>query len=232
MWGRIRTLKMDIVRFVYRPFTTRAARRALVGRSRVRQTPEAGRFTRADVDSLLRTAWTFYAERVGSLPSQPTIGSGMNIRLACFTLSFFDALLAVGTDRDYAIEIVADATWNVYQVWARVALAAARVTRGKTTSLGFAISGKRNGHGSVSLRFPFNAPGYLIEPVAVSSGTAFDVVRCPAATYFRGQGAVDLCTASWCNLDYPLSEMTHQTLVRTKTLVTGHDRCDFRITEK
>jgi hypothetical protein len=215
MWGRIRTLKMDIVRFVYRPFTTRAARRALVGRSRVRQTPEAGRFTRADVDSLLRTAWTFYAER-----------------LACFTLSFFDALLAVGTDRDYAIEIVADATWNVYQVWARVALAAARVTRGKTTSLGFAISGKRNGHGSVSLRFPFNAPGYLIEPVAVSSGTAFDVVRCPAATYFRGQGAVDLCTASWCNLDYPLSEMTHQALVRTKTLVTGHDRCDFRITEK
>jgi len=35
---------------------------------------------------------------------------------------------------------------------------------------------------------------------------ATDVVKRPIADYFRGQGAVDLCSASWCNLDYALAE--------------------------
>jgi hypothetical protein len=90
--------------------------------------------------------------------------------------------------------------------------------------------GKLGDHQSdVSLRFPFNAPGYLIETVPADSGTAFDVVRCPIADYFRGRGAIDLCSASWCNLDYALAELTHEKLVRTKTLVCGDDRCDFRL---
>jgi hypothetical protein len=42
----------------------------------------------------------------------------------------------------------------------------------------------------LSLRFPFNAPGYVIEAV---------------------------------------TEMTNQKLVRTKTLVEGADRCEFRV---
>ena len=83
--------------------------------------------------------------------------------------------------------------------------------------------------GKVHLRFPFNAPGYLIETVPAESGTTFNVVHCPVATYFRDRGAVDLCVASWCNLDYTLSELTHQKLVRTKTLVQGADHCDFRV---
>jgi hypothetical protein len=100
---------------------------------------------------------------------------------------------------------------------------------GKTTALAFPV-GKLGDHQSdVSLRFPFNAPGYLIETVPADSGTAFDVVRCPIADYFRGQGAIDLCSASWCNLDYALAELTHEKLVRTKTLVCGDDRCDFRL---
>jgi hypothetical protein len=70
------------------------------------------------------------------------------------------------------------------------------LTPGKTTSLAFAVGGHGDLQGEVSLRFPFNAPGYLIEAVAADSGIAFDVVRCPIANYFSGQGAVDLCSAS------------------------------------
>jgi hypothetical protein len=81
----------------------------------------------------------------------------------------------------------------------------------------------------LSLSFPFDAPGYLIEAVSTDKGTAFDVVRRPIANYFFKEGAVDLCTASWCNLDYPLAELTHEKLVRIKTLVRGDDRCDFRL---
>jgi hypothetical protein len=105
---------MDYVQFVYRPLAARAARQVLVGRNRARKSPELGRFTRADVDGLLKAAWIRYAEAVVKVPPEPTIGSRMNVRLACFTMAFFNALLGSGTDRGYAIELVSDATWNVY----------------------------------------------------------------------------------------------------------------------
>jgi hypothetical protein len=85
---------MDYVKFIYRPLAARAAHHVLVGRHRVRQSPDRGRFTRADVDDLLKSAWVHYAERVGKLRPEPTVGSRMNVRLACFTMSFFNALLA------------------------------------------------------------------------------------------------------------------------------------------
>lgn len=47
----------------------------------------------------------------------------MNLRLACFTIAFFDALLAAGTEREYAIELVADAAaWKVYRLLSIIAL--------------------------------------------------------------------------------------------------------------
>lgn len=38
-----------------------------------------------------------------------------NLRVVRFTMSFFNALLAVDTDPGYAIELVAGATWKVYR---------------------------------------------------------------------------------------------------------------------
>jgi hypothetical protein len=35
--------------------------------------------------------------------------SRMNVRLACFTMTFFNTLLATGAEREYATELVADA---------------------------------------------------------------------------------------------------------------------------
>ena len=133
----------------------------------------------------------------------------MNVRLACFTLSFFDALLADGVERAYAIELVADAAWRIYRVWARLASRVARWSPGKASAFGFATSARRGRAGGVSLRFVFNAPGYLIDPVAVADGTAFDVLQCPVASYFREHFAADLCVAEWCNIDNALGEMTH-----------------------
>lgn len=220
---------MDVVGVLYPPLMKHAARRVLVGRPRTLQAPERGRFTRAEVNQFLETAWARYRERVRTLPSQPTIGSTMNLRLACFTMSFFDALLAEGTERAYAIELIADAAWKVYRQWARIAVGLARLRPRKRTALGFAAIDRR---GHVSLRFPFSAPGYLIETVPTDRGTAFDVVKCPVASYFRAQRAADLCVASWCNLDYALADLTHDKLVRTKTLVSGQDRCDFRLNQQ
>jgi hypothetical protein len=220
---------MDYVKFIYRPLVARAARQVLVGRVRAQRSPDRGRFTREDVENLLKNAWVDYAGRAQKLPHEPTVGSRMNVRLACFTMSFFNALLAFGTDRAYAIELVADAAWRVYRLWSTIALGLAHLAPGKKTALAFAVSKNGDQNNDVSLRFPFNAPGYLIEAAATDRGTAFDVVRCPIADYFRQEGAVDLCTSSWCNLDYALAELTREKLVRTKTLVRGDDRCDFRL---
>lgn len=104
---------MDFVKLMYRPLAGRAARSSLIGRNRAPQSPERGRFTRKDVDGLLEVAWANYAGRVRQLPPEPTIGSRMNARLACFTMAFLDALLSNDTDRAYAIELIGDAAWRV-----------------------------------------------------------------------------------------------------------------------
>ena len=89
----------------------------------------------------------------------------MNVKLACFTMSFFNALLGIGTERAYAIELVADAVWRVYRLWSSIALGPARVTPGKTTSLPFAVTNHGDPHGRVSLSFPFNAPVTSLRPL-------------------------------------------------------------------
>ncbi len=220
---------MDFVKLFYQPWTRQVARRIIVGRLRSRRAPEQGRFTRVDVDGILAAAWARYARNAPTLTPQPTVGSKMNVRLACFTLAFLDALLEKGIARDYAIELVADGAWGIYCVWGRLASKMARLKRSKNSALGFATSANAGHAGGVSLSFPFNAPGYLVKAVTVQRGTGFDVVQCPVATYFREHGAVDLCVAAWCNLDYALGEITHQKLVRTQTLVQGMGHCDFRV---
>lgn len=221
---------MDWVKLIYRPLAIGAARHVLVGRNRTSASADRGRFTRHEVDQLLKGAWRLYDNKAATLPREPTIGSRMNVRLACFTMAFFDALVADGTDRQYAIELVSDAVWRVYRIWSVIASGLSQLTPGKRTALAFAVSKPGKSGASVSLTFPFNAPGYRIETVPAESGTAFNVVRCPVADYFRKQDAADLCTSSWCNLDYPLAELTGEKLVRTKTLVKGDGCCDFRLT--
>lgn len=73
---------MDYVKFVYRPLAARAARQTLVGRNRAQRSPDRGRFTRTDVDTLLETVWGDYAERLIKLPPEPTVGSRMNVKVA------------------------------------------------------------------------------------------------------------------------------------------------------
>ncbi|MHB8420449.1 MAG: L-2-amino-thiazoline-4-carboxylic acid hydrolase [Myxococcales bacterium] len=214
---------MDLVELVFKPWTFRVARRVLRGRPHARDSSPSGRFLRSEVDDIVARAWQRYHERSPDLSPQPTVGSRMNVRLAAFTLSFFEELLAAGIERGYAIELIADAAWGIYETWGRIAAALS-----SGSALGFAT--RRTSDGVVSLRFPFNAPGYEIRAVSSEEGTtAFDVVHCPIADFFRQQGAADLCAASWCNLDYGLAQLTHQKLERTRTLAEGADRCDFRI---
>lgn len=118
---------MTTTKLVFKPITRHAARRTLIGRNRSRHEPQRGRFTRADIDRLIAQAWAAYDREAASLPPQPTLGSRLNLRLACLTVGLFRALLDAGTERAYAVDLVSDTTWSVYRYWGLPAKLRARL---------------------------------------------------------------------------------------------------------
>lgn len=77
------------------------------------------------------------------LPLEPTLGGRINVRLACFTLSSFDALLDGHVERGYAVEPVADAASKVTWPWSAFALLLTRSTSGKPSGLAIAVARNR-----------------------------------------------------------------------------------------
>lgn len=190
---------MNLMRAIYRPVVTRAARKAFVGKNRARNCPERGRFTVGEVNEFLREAWR-RVERMAPNLNEQTFGSRMNVMLACLSLSMLMVLLARGVERRYAIELISDAAWKVYQKWAIVPKLFARVVgRNGAKRLAICVN--------AFLRFPFNPPGYSFERLPSDCGIAFNIIRCPVASYLQTHDAADLCVASWCNLDFALAEM-------------------------
>jgi hypothetical protein len=213
--------KRDIVKLVYWPIVHWAAHRAMGGRNRTRHEPEKGRFTRVEVNRFLDQAWLRYDRDEPGLPWEPTVGSRMNVRLACLTNAMMRALLVQGVERDYAIELIGDVAWRIYDKWATIP---GFITRLLSRDPAERLRNNVN----IFLRFPFNPPGYVFERLPGRDHIGVDMRRCPVADYFRTHDAADLCAGSWCNLDYALAEKWGGKFVRTRTLVRGDDRCDFR----
>jgi ubiquinone biosynthesis protein len=173
------------------------------------------------VDELLEQTWIAYDQLAPHVPHEPTIGTRMNMLLAAMTLAFLRVLVARGTGRAYAIELVGDVAWKVYERWGHIPIVVARL-RSRDPSERLRVSVE------MFLRFPFTPPGYLFDRLPSDEGISLDMLRCPVAEYFRREGASDLCIGTWCNLDYPLAEMWGGRLERTQTLAAGCERCDFR----
>lgn len=212
---------MNIVKFIYKPVVGWAAHQAIVGRNRDRFNPAKGRFMRAEVDRLLVETWRTFDQLAPGVPREPTVGSRMNILLSCLSLAFFQSLLAAGVERDYAIELFADAAWKVYAKWAILPRFIARlISRDPQRRMNIAVG--------MFLRFPFNPPAYRFDSSPARDSIAVNIRRCPVAEYFRARGAADLCVGSWCNLDYGLAQMWGGWLERGGTLAGGAEFCDFR----
>lgn len=67
----------------------------------------------------------------------------------------------------------------------------------------------------------------FVPGVAGSFDWGVDYLECGIAKLFKSQGALELAPAL-CALDFVVSEAQGTGLTRTKTLVQGGDRCDFR----
>lgn len=210
-----------LVKTIFRPFVKPAVYAGLIGRNRDRHKPEMGRFTRLDADNFLRMGWETFDQLAPSVPQEPKIGNRMNMLLACMTLAFFRIFMMGEIEREYAIEIFGDVTWNVYEKMGRFPHLIARL---------FISDPVERLQGSVNmfLRFPFTPPGYVFERQPRSDGISVDILRCPVAEYFHDQDAPDLCIGTWCNLDFALAEMWGGWLERTETLAAGSASCNFR----
>lgn len=209
------------LKIIYRPAIRKAAHQCLSGRNRHRERPELGRFTRAEVDGLLSRTWRLYDRLAPDVPREPRLGNRMNMQLACVTLACLRVLTDMGIERAYAIELIGDVAWKVYERWGRIPLFFTRLaTRDAVERMRRSVS--------MFLRFPFTPPGYRFDLIPADDGISLDMRRCPVAEYFTGHGAPDLCVGTWCNLDFALAELWGGWLERSQTLAGGDRHCDFR----
>jgi len=213
-------------KFIFKSLIRWATRQALVGRNRAPNEPEIGRFTQAEVKRLIDQSWQDFDELVPDVSREPTVGSRMNVRLAALTLAMLRSLATDGIERKYAVELIGDACWKIYQYWGRVGRFIGR-TLSRRDSIKDQAS-RVTKDGSWPMSFPFNPPGYRALYVPTKGGLGFNVIRCPVAEYFYARGAPDLAVSTWCMLDYPLAEMVGLKLVRTRTLAAGDQQCNFR----
>lgn len=213
-------------KLIFKPIIRWAARQAFVGRNRAPSEPDKGRFMQAEVNRLLDQSWQSFDDLAPDGSHEPTFGSRMNVRLAALSLAMLRSLIVTGIERKYAIELIGDACWKVYEYWGRVGRFIGRFLFRRDPIKDHASRVTKDGSWPIS--FPFNPPGYRALYVPTKGGLGFNVIRCPVAEYFHTRGASDLAVSTWCMLDYPLAEMIGLKLVRTQTLGAGDQQCDFR----
>jgi ubiquinone biosynthesis protein len=207
----------------FRPFLNRAARVILIGKNRNRTSFDEGRLSPQDVSDVLDVAWArFWDSDPDKLPAI-TFGNKTLLMLGCLTTHFLFALVAIGVERSFAIELIGDVAWKVYRVGGRLPWMLSRF-RSSDPKQRMTTAVK------MFLRFPFAPPGYFFDSYALPDGIAVDMHRCQIAEYMSSQSASDLCVETWCNLDFALAELWGGQLNRTSTLASGCSKCDFQFT--
>ena len=211
---------MSVVKIILQPAMHWAARRAWNGKNKSQRISDGGQFTAADVSRILARGWENYDQLAPHLPHEPTLGNRQNMILAGITLACFQSLLVEGIERDYAVELIAKAAWQIYEKWGILPRwIARRQTREPAEQMRTMVR--------LFLRYPFNPPGYRFEASSTQDGIRVAMYRCPVADYLRAQDAADLCVGSWCALDFPLAAMWGGRLERSGTLAGGASYCDF-----
>ncbi len=180
------------------------------------------RLTAEELEQVIQQTWRIDDELAQNLPQEPNLGARLVVRAAALTASVYRALLTAGLEAEEARELTSQVTWPIYEKigkprWKLSRLFAKHPLKRVKLTMGW------------SMRFPYSAPGYDMRFVEAGEDViAFDVHRCPAASYFAAQGLSELCVSSWCNLDYPLAEQWGVVLDRSQTLAGGASYCNFR----
>lgn len=175
-----------------------------------------------ETEQLLSETWATYDTLETDIPLQPNIGAMLTTHLAALTLALHRTLVSHARSPEQSHALIHAIGWDIYRRMADPPLELARaITADPAKRLRIATDLFR--------RFPFGPPGYGWRDVDAGEDiVAFDCTKCPVADFFAQNGNAELCTATWCALDFPLAEKWGGRLVRPKTIASGHDHCNFR----
>jgi hypothetical protein len=232
-------LSVKLLVRVYRPVVRHAARTALEGRRFDPAKPEAGRFLRADVDSLLNDVYRrmFDLLREDDLSRIPTLGNRHNVYLAALTIAAYHALLAAGVEQRYAMDLFADLGWKIYERMLRLPFFFARLSsRDPQRRMDSVLK--------ALMRFPFSSPGKPgYEARGWSEPGCFYThwTHCAPLGFVKryverhgDRGEIEAFYHSWCLYDWPAADMLaggaagqHGHYRRLHTLSRGDSICDM-----
>jgi hypothetical protein len=165
------------------------------------------------------------------------MGNKNNVFLAAMTIAAYHALLDAGIERDYAMELVADVGWKLYELMARLPLSVARlVTRDPQRRAELVLHW--------FLKFPFSAPGhpgYEVKAWAEPGRFYTSWTYCAPLGFVRryvqchgDRGEVEAFYRSWCLYDWPLADILaggkageRNHYERPHTLSRGDSVCDM-----
>lgn len=171
--------------------------------------------------------WNEYKRRLPGLQKKETAGATLVIRLSLLTLILYEKLISENIQKQEAIRLTSEITWAVYDKLTGIFWFFTRFFSGKPIvrlrkAMNFAVK-----------YFPYNSPGYEMEFLkADDSEFFFNVHKCPSAEFFKEHRLSELCTETWCNLDYSLAEKWNVGLERDKTIAKGDELCTFRFKAK
>lgn len=171
---------------------------------------------------LMKQAWSRYYDLEPSVAIQPTLGAVFSTHAAALILAMHETLLRHDVAAAESHRLIYDIGWSIYRQMAEPPLLiASAFTRDPRKRLQLATDLFRS--------FPFGSPSYQWRDVPSSDGAvAFDCVKCPVAEFFASQDASELCVQTFCRLDFPLAQTWGGKLIRTGTIASGAERCDFR----
>jgi len=231
---------MQMIRALLRREARRAVRQALRGRMWDRSRPERGRLLAHEVDAILARAWQLVDEMLpeARLEQIPARGNRQNVLFAVLTVAAYRALRDAGLEREYAMELVADVAWKVYERGVALPRGIARLlTRDPQRRLEWVLR--------ILLTYPFSGrgrPGYEVASSSEAGTFRTDWTFCPPFDFARRYAeahddpdAIEVFRRSWCTYDWALTYAivddgrdVRGHYERPHTLSSGDPVCDMR----
>ncbi len=173
-----------------------------------------------NIKSILDSSWEKYEARIIDLEKQGNLGNWLVMNFAYLTLSAYQIMVDSGIDKEVAIDMIREMTWEITSSWANRAKRVSKyIFQDQLNQLKYFVD--------IIMKTFFSPPGYKFEQGKTENGFYLDVQRCPVAELMISNGASDLCITTWCGVDFGLVESLGGSLQRTGTLAMGKKKCDF-----
>ncbi len=174
------------------------------------------------IKQVMQNTLTKYRLEEPKLPKQESLGASITIRMACYSVAFYNSLLSIGKSKEEATEILYDVCWDIYTKMGDTPMLIASIfSTDKHKKMEIATQ--------IFRTFPFSQPDYIWEDIKSDNKTiAFDCKQCRVAEYFLKNNIGDVCYKTWCKVDFPLAEKWSGKLERKGSIANGNKLCDFR----